>query len=68
MNAEGHIHILGQRFKVGKRLKFQYIIATLYTKRKMLGSLGFRVERPHMGVLRLGKSAIAFKVKVKTLE
>jgi len=35
---------------------------------KNFGSLGFRVERPHMGVLRLGKSAIAFKVKVKTLE
>lgn len=36
VNAEGHIHILGQRFKVGKRLKFQYVVATLYTKRRVL--------------------------------
>lgn len=32
------------------------------------GSLGFRVERPHVEVPRLGKSAIARKVKVKALE
>jgi len=32
------------------------------------GSLGFRRERPHMGVLRLGESAITLKVKVKALE
>lgn len=36
VNAEGHVNILGQRFKVGKRLKFQYIMATLYTKQKTL--------------------------------
>jgi putative transposase len=34
VTAGGHIHILGQRFKVGKRLKFQYAIATIYTQRK----------------------------------
>jgi transposase InsO family protein len=32
----GHIHILGQRFKIGKRLKFHYVIATIYTKQKKL--------------------------------
>jgi putative transposase len=36
VTTEGHIHILGQRFKVGKRLKFQYVIATIYTQRKSL--------------------------------
>lgn len=34
--AEGHINILEQRFKVGKRLKFQYVKATLYTKHQIL--------------------------------
>ena len=34
--AEGHINILEQRFKVGKRLKFQYVKATLYTKHQTL--------------------------------
>ena len=33
-----------------------------------LGSLGFRMGGPHMGVLRLGESAIALKVKVNALE
>ena len=32
------------------------------------GSLGFRGEGPHIGVLRLGKPAIALEVKVQTLE
>lgn len=32
----GHISILGQRFKIGKRLKFCYVVATIYTKRKSL--------------------------------
>ena len=32
------------------------------------GSLGFRMELPYMGALRLGKPAIAFKVKVETLK
>jgi len=32
------------------------------------GSLGFRVERPYMGVARSSEAAIAFKVKVKALE
>jgi hypothetical protein len=36
VTIEGHIPILGQRFKVGKRLKFQYVIATIYTQRKVL--------------------------------
>jgi transposase InsO family protein len=36
VTAESHIHILGQRFKVGKRLKFQYVKATLYTRHKTL--------------------------------
>jgi hypothetical protein len=35
---------------------------------KQVGSLGFRMGRPHMGVLRLGESAIALKVKVNALE
>jgi hypothetical protein len=35
---------------------------------KPVGSLGFRRERPHMGVLQLGESAITLKVKVKALE
>jgi hypothetical protein len=33
-----------------------------------LGSLGFRMGGPHMGVFRLGESAIALKVKVNALE
>ena len=32
----GHIYILGQRFKIGKRLKFHYVLATIYTKHKKL--------------------------------
>jgi transposase InsO family protein len=36
VTVEGYIHILGQRFKVGKRLKFQYVKATIYTQRKTL--------------------------------
>jgi transposase InsO family protein len=36
VRSEGHINILSQRFKVGKRLKFQYVTATIYTKRKVL--------------------------------
>lgn len=36
VSAEGHINILEQRFKVGKRLKFQYVTATLYTKHQTL--------------------------------
>ena len=39
-----------------------------YTGLEHIGSLGFRVGRPHMGVLRLGKSAITLEVEVKTLE
>jgi multiple sugar transport system substrate-binding protein len=35
---------------------------------QILGSLGFRVERPYMGVLQSSESAIAFKVKVKALK
>jgi hypothetical protein len=36
VTIEGHINILDQRFKVGKRLKFQCVIATIYTQRKTL--------------------------------
>ena len=36
VTAKGAINILSQQFKVGKRLKFQYIKATLYTKRQVL--------------------------------
>jgi transposase InsO family protein len=36
VSAEGHINILEQRFTVGKRLKFQYVKATLYTKHQTL--------------------------------
>jgi putative transposase len=36
VTTEGYINILDQRFKVGRRLKFQYVIATIYTHRKTL--------------------------------
>lgn len=36
VSAEGHINILEQKFKVGKRLKFQYVKATLYTQHQLL--------------------------------
>ena len=36
VSAEGNINILEQRFKVGKRLKFQYVKATLYTRYQTL--------------------------------
>ena len=36
VSAEGNINILEQRFKIGKRLKFQYVKATLYTQRQIL--------------------------------
>ncbi|MBC8505864.1 MAG: transposase [Anaerolineales bacterium] len=36
VSANGNISILGQRFKIGKRLKFQYVKATLYTKLQVL--------------------------------
>ena len=32
VSAQGTINILSQQFKIGKRLKFQYVKATLYTK------------------------------------
>jgi hypothetical protein len=34
--AKGTINILGQQFKIGKRLKYQYVKATRYTKRQIL--------------------------------
>lgn len=36
VSAQGAINILGQQCKVGKRLKFQYVKATIYTKRQTL--------------------------------
>jgi transposase InsO family protein len=36
VTGEGNINILEQRFKVGKRLKFQYVKATLYTRHQTL--------------------------------
>jgi transposase InsO family protein len=36
VSVEGNINILEQRFKVGKRLKFQYVKATLYTQYQTL--------------------------------
>ena len=36
VSAEGNINILEQGFKVGKRLKFQYVKATLYTRYQTL--------------------------------
>ena len=36
VSAEGTISILEQRFKVGKRLKFQYVKATLHTRDQAL--------------------------------
>jgi putative transposase len=35
-STQGTINILGQSFKVGKRLKFQYVKATIYTKYQKL--------------------------------
>lgn len=36
VSAAGTINILEQKFKVGKRLKFQYVKATLYTRYQTL--------------------------------
>ena len=36
VSAEGNINVLGQRSKIGKRLKFQYVKATLYTRHQTL--------------------------------
>jgi hypothetical protein len=36
VSTHGTISILGQSFKVGKRLKFQFVKATIYTKYKRL--------------------------------
>jgi hypothetical protein len=36
VSAKGTFNILSQQFKVGKHLKFQYVKATLYTKRQVL--------------------------------
>ena len=36
VSAKGTINVLGQQFKVGKRVKFQYVKATLYTKLQAL--------------------------------
>jgi len=36
VGAQGTINILGQQYKVGKRLKFHYVKATLYTARQTL--------------------------------
>jgi transposase InsO family protein len=36
VSAEGNINILDQKFKVSKRLKFQYVKATIYTQKQLL--------------------------------
>jgi transposase InsO family protein len=36
VTAKGTMNVLSQQFKVGKRLKFQYVKATLYTKPQVL--------------------------------
>lgn len=36
VSSEGKVNILEQMFKVGKRLKFQYVKATLYTREQTL--------------------------------
>jgi putative transposase len=36
VKANGTVNLLSQRFKVGRRLKFQYIKVTLYTKQQVL--------------------------------
>ena len=36
VSAQGAISLLGQSFKLGKRLKFRYVKATLYTKLQRL--------------------------------
>lgn len=36
VSAQGTARVLGQSFKVGKRLKFQYVKVTIYTKYQKL--------------------------------
>ena len=36
VKADGTVNLLGQQFQVGRRLKFQYIKATIYTKQQVL--------------------------------
>lgn len=36
VKSNGTVNLLSQQFKVGRRLKFQYIMATLYTKQQVL--------------------------------
>lgn len=36
VSAEGNINILEQKFMIGKRLKFQYVKATIYTQYQLL--------------------------------
>jgi hypothetical protein len=36
VSGEGNITVLEQKFKVGKRLKFQYVKAVLYTQYQVL--------------------------------
>jgi hypothetical protein len=36
VSIQGTVNILGQAFKVGKRLKFQYVKVTIYTKYQKL--------------------------------
>lgn len=36
MSAQGTVRILGQSFKVGKRLEYQYVKVTIYTKYQKL--------------------------------
>jgi MFS family permease len=52
----------------GLQIWHLYLTATISGIFQGFGSLGFRVERPYMGVLQSSESAIAFKVKVKALK
>ena len=36
VSTQGNVSILGQTFKVGKRLKFQYVRVTIYTRYRKL--------------------------------
>jgi hypothetical protein len=36
VSAQGAVRVLGQSFKVGKRLKYQYVKVTIYTKYQKL--------------------------------
>lgn len=36
VRADGSVNLLSQRFQIGRRLKYQYIKATIFTKQQVL--------------------------------